>query len=125
MINRKNNKKKKVSSLYRKKSEYKTKSKNNIENDNNYGTKINKNGNIIYKQTLDTEYKIDKKTKGNKIEKPKNHALRKSSTCRINIYDDNIKLLGNNHRNIFNETEKEIVNNSKIDTLRNILEELM
>ena len=164
MINRKNNKKKKVSSLYRKKSEYKTKSKNNIENDNNYGNKINKNGNIIYKQTLDTEYKIDKKTKGNKIEKPKNHALRKSSTCRINIYDDNIKkrgslfifsdkkkklmgidddieessisrdnmenknnikLLGNNHRNIFNETEKEIVNNSKIDTLRNILEELM
>ena len=94
MINRKNNKKKKVSSLYRKKSEYKTKSKNNIENDNNYGTKINKNGNIIYKQTLDTEYKIDKKTKGHKIEKPKKHVLHKSSTCKIKIYDDNIKKKG-------------------------------
>ena len=52
--------------------------------------------------------------------------IEESSISRDNMENkNNIKLLGNNHRNIFNETEKEIVNNSKIDTLRNILEELM
>jgi hypothetical protein len=94
MINKKNNNRKQLCSLYRKKTKDKIKSKNNIENDNNYGNKINKNGNIINKQTFDSEYKIDKKTKGHKIEKPKKHVLHKSSTCKIKIYDDNIKKKG-------------------------------
>ena len=174
MDNRKNNNKKKAYSLHRKKLEDIINSKNNIENDNKYRSKKNQNENIKYKCTLysehkkekniDKKFKKEKKAKGNKIEKPKNHVLHKSSTTRIKIYGDNIKkwgslfifsekrkklmgidedieessisrdnmekknnikLLGKNYRKIFNETEKEIINNSKIDTLRNILEELM
>jgi hypothetical protein len=54
------------------------------------------------------------------------HDIEESSISSDNLENkNNKKLLGNNNRNKFNETEKEIVNNSKIDTLRNILEELM
>ena len=162
--NRKNNNKKKVYSLYKKKSKNIINIKNNIENDNDYNTKINQNENIRNKNTLFSEYSLDKKNKGNKIKKPKNHVLRKSSTCRIKIYDDNMrkrenlfifsekrkklmgidenieessiskdnmdnknnkKLLGKNYSEKFDETENEIINNSKMDSLKNILEELM
>jgi hypothetical protein len=54
------------------------------------------------------------------------HDIEESSISSDNLENkNNKKLLRNNNRNKFNETEKEIVNNSKIDTLRNILEELM
>jgi len=140
--NMKNNNKKKVYSLYKKKSEDIINNRDNMEIDHNYSTKI----------------------KGREAEKHKNHALHKSSTNKIKIYDDNlkkwenlfifsekrkklmridedieessisrdnmenknnIKLLGKNYRKILNEAEKEFINNSKIDTLRSILEELM
>ena len=39
--------------------------------------------------------------------------------------NNNVKLLGKNYKEIFNEEEKEIINNSKIDSVRIILEELM
>jgi len=38
---------------------------------------------------------------------------------------NNVKLLGKNYKKIFNEVAKEIINNSKIDSVRIILEELM
>ena len=43
----------------------------------------------------------------------------------IEIKNNNVKLLGKNYKEIFNEEEKEIINNSKIDSVRIILEELM
>ena len=39
--------------------------------------------------------------------------------------NQNIKLLGKNYKKLFNEVEKEIINYSKIDSVRIILEELM
>ena len=39
--------------------------------------------------------------------------------------NNNVKLLGKNYKEIFNEEEKEIINNSKIDSVRIILEEFM
>jgi len=38
---------------------------------------------------------------------------------------NNIKLLEKDYKKIFNETEKEIINNSKIDSIRIILEEMI
>lgn len=52
--------------------------------------------------------------------------IKKSSISRNDMKKkNNIKLLGKNYNNIFNETEKDIINSSKIDTIRIILEEMM
>ena len=52
--------------------------------------------------------------------------IEKSSISRDNMKNkNNVKLLGKNYKKIFNEAEKEIINNSKLDSVRIILEELM
>jgi len=151
-----NNNKKKCNSLKRK-SEYIINSKNNLESD------INCNNNKIY-ENIGKKPKKEIKTKEKKI---KNQIIiKKCSTAKLKVYDDNIKscrnslnfspkrrtkkmkssddigefpiskdnieiknnnvkLLGKNYKEIFNEEEKEIINNSKIDSVRIILEELM
>jgi len=56
-----------------------------------------------------------------------NDDIEESPILKDNIENknNNVKLLGKNYKEIFNEDEKEIINNSKIDSVRIILEELM
>ena len=54
-----------------------------------------------------------------------NDAIEESYISRDNMENQNIKLLGKNYKKLFNEVEKEIINYSKIDSVRIILEELM
>ncbi len=157
----------------KKKSEYIIKSKINQGSDIYSNSKINKYENTK-NNDLDSEYKIGEKKPKKEIKSkekiiinPKNQVdLRKSSTAKIKVYDDdnniknlhnlfnfsqkgkklmridnniekssisrdnmknknNVKLLGKNYKEIFNEAEKEIINNSKLDSVRIILEELM
>ena len=143
MDNRKNNNKKKVYSLYKytSHSEYKTdkyKEKKNEKETDSKEKKIGKPKKHALHKSSTTRFKLygdnDIKKLGSLFifsEKRKklmgiDEDIEESSISRDNMEKkNNIKLLGKNYRKIFNETEKEIINNSKIDTLRNILEELM
>ena len=53
--------------------------------------------------------------------------IEKSSISRDNMKNKNINvnLLGKKYKEIFNEAEKEIINNSKLNSVRIILEELL
>jgi len=166
-----NNSKHKINNSSKKRMEYII-SKSNRKSDINCYSKMNQDGNTIYKNALDSENKkdMDKKLKKEikKETKNKNHKnqviIKKSSTTNIKVYDDNIKkwesvfnfsqkrkklmridddieessisnenkknknnikFLEKKYKKIFNETEKEIINNSKIDSIRIILEEMI
>ena len=167
-----NNSKHKINNSSKKRTEYIINSKSNLKSDINCYSKINQDGNTIYRNDLDSKNKIDmdKKLKKEikKEKKNKNHKnqviIKKSSTTNIKLYDDNIKkwegafnfsqkrknlmridddieessisnenkknknnikLLEKDYKKIFNETVKEIINNSKIDSIRIILEEMI
>ena len=71
-----------------------------------------------------TKIKVNNEDKRKKLMRI-NDAIEESYISRDNMENQNIKLLGKNYKKLFNEVEKEIINNSKIDSVRIILEELM